>query len=131
MASVVNEFIEHRITVAISLPTWINLLFTTLGDRQLPHVKYIGCGGDVISQALPEKVLSLSPEATFFNFYGPTECTVTSLCYKYPTKQSYNQIAFYSVKYDKTKADGCALPIGSPILNTKVYPWNVIWPDYL
>ena len=84
MNLVAEEFVKHNITVAISLPTWVNLLYTNLKEKKLVNVKYIGCGGDIIPQTLPDRILEASPKSTFFNFYGPTECTVTSLCYKYP-----------------------------------------------
>ena len=123
MNLVAEEFFKHNITVAISLPTWVNLLYTSLKNKKLENVKYIGCGGDIIPQALPDRILEASPNAMFFNFYGPTECTVTSLYYRYP-HQSRSLLVFFfltPLRYNKTKADGGALPIGKPILNYQVY----------
>lgn len=84
MDIVKKEIVKHNISAIVSLPVWTNLLYTSLKNEKLPSLKYVGCGGDVIPQAMADRILDGSPRVTFFNFYGPTETTVLSLCYKYP-----------------------------------------------
>ena len=71
----------------------------------MENVKYVGCGGDIIPQALPDRILAASPQASFFNFYGPTECTVVATSAVIPTaKQQLSSPP----------------SIGKPIANTQI-----------
>ena len=66
-------------------------------------LKRVVVGGDACKRNLAEK---WKDYAAFYNEYGPTETTITSLAYR----------------YDGSPADGTGnLPIGRPVGNTRVY----------
>ncbi|HEU4963348.1 MAG TPA: amino acid adenylation domain-containing protein [Bacilli bacterium] len=89
---------QHRVTMMQATPTTWRLLLET-GWQGHPQMQAI-CGGE----ALPPEVATglLATEATVWNAYGPTECTVWS------TVQKVNASVKHSV-------------IGRPIANTQVY----------
>ncbi len=101
---------EEEIRLDIpAMEEWFNRLsishafMTTQVSRQFyiststPKLKYLLAGG--------EKLVPLSPDReglSFFNIYGPTECTI--LISVMPVKKLYNRV-----------------PIGRPVYNTKIY----------
>ncbi|SDS91968.1 type I polyketide synthase [Winogradskyella sediminis] len=94
------DFIEkHEITHLNSTPSYLE----TIADlSQIRSLKRIVAGGETCSLKLAQK---LSQICDFYNAYGLTETTVTSMLYKYSSDDDYGNL----------------LPIGKTIPNTKAY----------
>ncbi len=94
------DFIEkNAITHLNSTPSYLE----TIADlSQIRTLRRIVAGGETCSIKLAQR---LSEICDFYNAYGLTETTVTSLLYKYDPKDDYGNL----------------LPIGRPIPNTKTY----------
>ncbi|HUF61818.1 MAG TPA: amino acid adenylation domain-containing protein [Verrucomicrobiales bacterium] len=101
-----GDFIgEQKITTL-----WLTAaLFHQMADRQpesLNTVRQLLAGGDVLSVSHVKKMLRrLRPGQTLVNGYGPTENTTFTCCHV----------------MDASSETGCAVPIGRPISNTRVY----------
>ncbi|REE25491.1 amino acid adenylation domain-containing protein [Winogradskyella pacifica] len=96
----VTDFIKkHSITHLNSTPSYLE---TIEGLSEIKSLKRIVAGGETCSLTLAQK---LSTICDFYNAYGLTETTVTSMLYKYSSTDNHNTV----------------LTIGKPIQNTKVY----------
>ena len=96
--ALINEIVEVNPSVIQATPSFYQLLFNAgwTGDRKVK----ILCGGDLLSEALAEKLLKNCSE--LWNMYGPTETTIWSSCKR----------ILHSFE---------ASNIGSPIHNTQIY----------
>ncbi|WP_179376320.1 polyketide synthase [Winogradskyella wichelsiae] len=96
----VADFIKkHSITHLNSTPSYLE---TIEGLSEIKSLRRIVAGGETCSLTLAQK---LSTICDFYNAYGLTETTVTSMLYKYSSKDDHDTV----------------LTIGKPIQNTKVY----------
>lgn len=95
---VINELVKVKPTIIQATPAFYQMLFNLnwKGDKLLR----ILCGGDLLSEALAEKLISASKDV--WNMYGPTETTIWS-----------------SIKKINSSKD--ASNIGKPINNTQFY----------
>ncbi|OMQ08259.1 non-ribosomal peptide synthetase [[Flexibacter] sp. ATCC 35103] len=95
---IIEKLTDLKPTVVQATPSFYQMLFNAgwYGDKQLKVL----CGGDLLSEALAEKLLSHSLE--LWNMYGPTETTIWSS----------------SKKINSAKESG---NIGKPINNTQFY----------
>lgn len=88
---------------------WLSSGMFHLAAEERPEtfrtVRQLLAGGDIVSAVHAEKILSLYPECTVINGYGPTENTTFTCCCK---AQGRTEI-------------GAAFPIGVPVSNTEVY----------
>ena len=105
MKLILHDIMKYKISCLVSLPTWTNLVFSNLGDTTLPWMKHVVCGGDLVSDALLQRIATGSPNAQCLNLYGPTETTVFCMAYSCDPKT--------------TKGP---LPIGTPISGAYMYP---------
>ncbi|MFT6127007.1 MAG: amino acid adenylation domain-containing protein [Patiriisocius sp.] len=95
-----TDFIKkNSITHLNSTPSYLE---TIAGLSQIKTLKRIVAGGETCSVTLAQK---LSKICDFYNAYGLTETTVTSMLYKFSSEDDYQ----------------ISLPIGQPIGNTKGY----------
>lgn len=94
----INKIEEIKPTIIQATPSFYQMLFNAewQGDKGLK----IMCGGDLLSEALAEKLINTSME--LWNMYGPTETTIWS-----------------SIK--KIESPEQASNIGKPIHNTQFY----------
>jgi D-alanine--poly(phosphoribitol) ligase subunit 1 len=70
---------NRNIDTLYSVPSTINRLYSWLNQRKsdvMKNVRLVKSGGDTFSVDLIRMVKALSPKASFFNVYGPTEFTI-------------------------------------------------------
>ncbi|MCK4764999.1 MAG: non-ribosomal peptide synthase/polyketide synthase, partial [Candidatus Aminicenantes bacterium] len=105
------EFIVSRsITHLHAVPTFLNNI--DLDIKSASRLKRIVSGGDVCPVSLAKK---WSRYGEFYNKYGPTETTITSI----------------EMKFDTVDDSLIRLPIGKPVNNTRVYlfdKWQKLVP---
>ena len=96
--SIIRKIEEIRPTIIQATPSFYQMLFNAdwPGDKKLKVL----CGGDLLSEALAEKLISNSLEV--WNMYGPTETTIWSSIKK--------------IEHPKEASN-----IGKPINNTRFY----------
>jgi len=74
-----NMIKNRDIDTFYSVPSTINRLYSWLNQRKsdvMKNIKLVKSGGDTFSVDLIQMVKTLSPKASFFNVYGPTELTI-------------------------------------------------------
>jgi acyl-coenzyme A synthetase/AMP-(fatty) acid ligase/acyl carrier protein len=104
---ITDAIIRHQATHITSVPTMLTLLASTPNFSECTSLKHVCVGGEVFRPALGQKVLSLLPNTTFHNVYGPTEATIMASGWKITTPEARD-----------------ALPIGPAIYNMKFYIEN-------
>lgn len=98
-------FQSHAITHVKISPAHLQLIVNVKHVPGCP--KTLILGGEQLSLKLAEKAFNLyGGEWKFINEYGPTEATIGSVTYTYDQKRELS---------------GFAVPIGRPIMNTRVY----------
>jgi D-alanine--poly(phosphoribitol) ligase subunit 1 len=75
---------EFDIEFAIIVPSVLNMLKNYFDSIQLDSLKAVALSGEAVPIDLTEKWQQCCPNARFFNFYGPTECTIFCTCYEIP-----------------------------------------------
>lgn len=95
----------YKLTVLSFVPSIINYLKPYFEEISAPHVKYCSFGGGALYNDLVKDWSRCIPEATIFNYYGPTECTIYS--------------SFYRFKSEDNIENNGVLAIGKPLNNTK------------
>ena len=104
LAEIGEEIRRNRVTTA-----WLTSgLFAAMVEQQLDSLaglKQLLTGGDVVSPAHARRFLDAAPHARLINGYGPTEGTTFTCCYTIPPSHPAGE----------------AIPIGSPISNTRVH----------
>ncbi len=86
---------EHKITVLSLVPSIIHYLQPYFQEIQAPQIRYCSFGGSALYEDIVSKWSKCIPNATIFNYYGPTECTIYSSCYKFDSQiknKTYNGI---------------------------------------
>jgi len=73
---------QHRINVFDCTPTQLKMLIAAgLLDEVHSELRYVLIGGEAIDAALWQQLQQITTGISFFNLYGPTECTVdATLC---------------------------------------------------
>ncbi|MBW4490246.1 MAG: amino acid adenylation domain-containing protein [Trichocoleus desertorum ATA4-8-CV12] len=68
---------QQEITISHLTPAMAQLLMSEgVGDSQpkdIPSLRYVCCGGDVLTRSLVERLRAIAPAATCINVYGATE----------------------------------------------------------
>ncbi|MFM7731513.1 MAG: AMP-binding protein, partial [Flavobacteriales bacterium] len=75
---------EFQIRFAILVPSVLNMLRPYFEEIHLPHLKVIGLCGEAALTDIIVEARNCWPQARFFNFYGPTECTIYCTAYEIP-----------------------------------------------
>ncbi len=84
ISSSAKNFFEHlhlikkyKVEVFYSVPSTINLILDySKINNEIKSIKLFISGGDIFNVGMIEKILENNPQASFFNVYGPTECTI-------------------------------------------------------
>ncbi|MEM7028219.1 MAG: amino acid adenylation domain-containing protein [Chloroflexota bacterium] len=95
---------DHNITMLQLVPTQLRLLLKNHLPGTGRSLRYLFCGGEVLSSALVSQFYKHFPKATLVNLYGPTEGTIDT--------------TFYRCSPNETET---LVPIGSPIANVHTY----------
>ncbi|WP_040497722.1 non-ribosomal peptide synthetase, partial [Fulvivirga imtechensis] len=99
-----NTYISQQgVTQIDTTPTFLE----SIGILPYPALRRVMSGGEACSK---ETAWELSKYCDFYNTYGPTEATVTTLVYKYKHGESLQSV----------------VPIGKPTNNTKVYIVDIL-----
>lgn len=73
---------QHHITIWVSVPAIVDMLFTLGNAVQLRSLRLIAQGGDYIKPSLLTRIRSLLPNTRLFSLGGPTETTIWSIWYE-------------------------------------------------
>jgi myxalamid-type nonribosomal peptide synthetase MxaA len=103
VATILNLLEAERITVIGGVPTLMSLLLEQAERGQCDQLRYVFCGGEVLSGSLVASAKDKSA-ARLVNLYGPTETTVDVLHWECGEPEREDPV-----------------PIGGPITNTQVY----------
>ncbi len=82
---------EHPIHFVLIVPSLLNLLKPYLDDIHLPNLKVVALGGEAVPSELTRQWQACCPNARFYNFYGPTECTIFCTTYEIPKENTKEQ----------------------------------------
>jgi D-alanine--poly(phosphoribitol) ligase subunit 1 len=77
-----NMLEDHKITVALFIPSVINFLKPYFKEIDLPDLRYSMFCGDALHDSVAKGWQLCCPNAAIHNWYGPTETTV--ICTVYP-----------------------------------------------
>lgn len=102
-----TRFIEdNEVTVWYSVPSALALMVTKggLAPGRLPLLRTVIFAGEVFPTPLLSQLVEAVPDATYWNWYGPTE---TNVCTAYQLPGSPDP-------------EGPPVPIGEPISNTSI-----------
>ena len=105
------KFIEQQqITIWYSVPSVLRqlLVYGNLQQIQLPHLRTILFAGEVFPIKYLRQLMTLIPQAQYYNLYGPTE---TNVCTYYPVRE---------IPSDSMQS----LPLGKACANTEVFAVN-------
>ena len=104
-SSLARVIAEHRVTVM-----WLTAsLFNAVVDQRvavLAPVRFLLTGGETLSVPHVARALTALPGTRLFNGYGPTEATTFTTCHEITARDTANP---------------SGIPIGPPLLNTRVY----------
>lgn len=75
---------DFSINFAILVPSVLSLLRPYFNDVYLPNLKVVALSGEAVPLKLSEEFMVCCPSAKFYNFYGPTECTIFCTSYTIP-----------------------------------------------
>ncbi|MBT7408281.1 MAG: amino acid adenylation domain-containing protein, partial [Methylococcales bacterium] len=100
----VETVIKQEITTLQLVPTVLNIMLDIDDARQMNSLKRVFCGGESLTRELQSRFLETLSFASLYNLYGPTETTIDA---------SWTQA-------DKV-VSSATVPIGRPIINTRIY----------
>jgi non-ribosomal peptide synthetase component F len=95
---------EYAINYAIIVPSVLAMLRPYFEDIDLPNLKVVALSGEAVPLKLTEEFQLCCPNASFFNYYGPTECTIFCTTYAIPRTE--------------IKSANGIVSIGKPTLNS-------------
>ena len=105
-AELAKQVYNHDVSM-IWLTSGLFNVMVDLDISMFRKVDHILTGGDVVNTEKVQMAQTKLPSCSFYNMYGPTECT-TFTCY-------------YKVPENFFKASVAQVPIGIPISNTRMY----------
>jgi D-alanine--poly(phosphoribitol) ligase subunit 1 len=79
---------EFNLSFAILVPSVLNMLRPYFNEIFLPGMKILGLCGEAAPADFADVSKKCWPNARFFNFYGPTECTIFCTAYEIPESGS-------------------------------------------
>jgi amino acid adenylation domain-containing protein len=88
---------EYSIQFAILVPSVLSMLRPYFDSISLHDLKFVGLSGEAVPLGLTQEWQSCCPNAQFFNFYGPTECTIFCTYYKIPRSDIESQNGIVSI----------------------------------
>jgi non-ribosomal peptide synthetase component F len=88
---------EFQIGFAVLVPSVLNMLRPYFEEIQLPNLKIIGLCGEAALTDVMMEAKSCWPQARFFNFYGPTECTIYCTAYEIPPENCLDENGIISI----------------------------------
>ncbi|ODP99489.1 peptide synthetase [Salinivibrio sp. SS3] len=97
---------QHHITIWVSVPAIVDMLFTLGNAVQLRSLRLIAQGGDYIKPSLLTRIRSLLPNTRLFSLGGPTETTI------------------WSIWYEIRECDVDSVPYGEPLVYNHYYILN-------
>uniref|UniRef100_A6VVT2 AMP-dependent synthetase and ligase n=1 Tax=Marinomonas sp. (strain MWYL1) TaxID=400668 RepID=A6VVT2_MARMS len=97
---------ENRITIWVSVPAIVDMLFTVAKKEQLLSLRLIAQGGDYIKPSLISRIRMQLPDVVLFSLGGPTETTI------------------WSIWHEISELDQEAIPYGKPLLNNQYFILN-------
>ncbi len=99
---------EHRVTVVDLVPSMLESWLEEADLDRCRSLRRVICGGEAMSKRLQERFFE-HMEADLLNFYGPTETTISSTCWR--------------CLHNDVSSGGSTetIPIGRPIANTTAY----------
>ena len=95
---------KHQAEVLQFVPATLQLFLDGLGAAPLPSLRYIFCGGGMLTPDLAQLTAKKLPEVQLINVYGVTEACVDSCFHVYGPKDDHR----------------ASVPIGQPIANTQI-----------
>lgn len=75
---------DYQIEFAIIVPSVLAMLRPYFNSIELPNLKAVGLSGEAVPLDLTKEWQACCSNARFFNFYGPTECTIFCTFYEIP-----------------------------------------------
>ena len=88
---------EFQIGFAVLVPSVLNMLRPYFEEIQLPNLKIIGLCGEAALTDVMMEAKSCWPQARFFNFYGPTECTIYCTAFEIPPENCLDENGIISI----------------------------------
>ncbi|OEE58974.1 hypothetical protein A1OK_02920 [Enterovibrio norvegicus FF-454] len=85
--------LRHAVSVWASVPSTLAYLNKTrqLNPNQYPALRLAFVGGEPVHPSLLYTLSLAAPNCTVYSYYGPTECTVAMMAYRYDPTQEYAQ----------------------------------------
>lgn len=96
---------EYEIHFAIIVPSVLAMLRPYFDSILLPNLRVMALSGEAVPLGLTQAWQVCCPNAQFYNFYGPTECTIFCTVYKIPRTE--------------IKSHNGIVCIGSPTIDSK------------
>jgi len=103
-AHIARLIAENRIPHIFTVPSFYSLLLEQAEPEQLESLRIVHVGAENCSSQLFSRHRQMTPQATLFNEYGPTETTIW--CTQY---------------FCRLPATNNAMPIGRPVRNAEIY----------
>ncbi len=106
--SLIENWTNHRITVAQVVPSYLSTLLEALAflprSTRLPHLQYLVCAGEELKHSQVTRWFELLPHTPIVNAFGPTEAS--------------DNITLHTMH---AVPEGTRVPIGRPIDNLRIY----------
>ena len=104
-AEMLSYLTRHRVDALDCTPSQLRMLLDAgLGERASEVVRLVLVGGEAIDEKLWERLGAQADKVTYYNVYGPTECTVDTTA--------------------RRVRSGEGATIGRPVANARVYILN-------
>ena len=94
LLSLIDMVDTYKIEAMYLVPSALNKLLeisNRLGKNHLLSIKHINLGGERLSPSLLLKTKKFK-NICLYNFYGPTEFTINSLCHKVVLNKNYSDV---------------------------------------
>ena len=116
---------EYPIQFAIIVPSVLSMLKPYFDTISLPTLSVVALSGEAVPLELTMQWQVCCPNARFFNFYGPTECTIFCTYYEIPRTgiQTLNGI----VSIGKANRNAKQLCLDEEANHTEVDEKSILW----
>lgn len=88
-----NAIKKYAVTRASFVPVLLNSFLNYSLANEIPCLRVVFCGGDILRKSLKEKFLSILPNVRLFNSYGPSEVTINSSIYECSLTNKFDKIS--------------------------------------
>lgn len=107
---------DYALTIVTFVPSTLRYLQPYLGELDLSCARYCILAAEALPLSLAEDFMKYAPNAQIINFYGPTECTLTSTGY-FMGHKAHNGVVSIGVDLKNIKTlvldeDGNEVPVG-------------------